>query len=116
MKATSLVVLFATSLAITVSTGCDAGVKERDVVPQVETILAQSQIPCDVSVTFEGVGEGDADNAYAMIRVKTVHASEQGSAEVEILMIRSSGGWNVDPKGAAALRREAITLCEGGQE
>jgi hypothetical protein len=116
VKATSVFGLLATSLVVTVSTGCDAVINQQDVVPQVEAILAQSQIPCDVSVTFEGVGEGDADNAYAMIRLKAVGAPGQGNVDVETLMTRSRGGWDVEPKGAYALRSKATTLCTGVQE
>lgn len=90
VKATSVFGLLATSLVVTVSTGCDAEIKEQDVVPQVD--------------------------AYTMIRLKAVGASGRGNVEVETLMTRSIRGWDVEPKAANTLRSKATTLCTGGQE
>ena len=75
MKATKLFGFLAMALMLTMVTGCGVAIEGRDVVPQVEKILAQSHLACDMSVTFQGVGEGDADTAYAMIHLKTAGSS-----------------------------------------
>lgn len=111
MKATCFVVLRAGFLGVLL-VGCGQGLDGDDLVSQTERILAEAKPGCPVDATFNGAGEGDADSAYAEIRLETGPASNRRSVDVEVWASNmKSGYWDIQREGSAGLVAAAHRLC-----
>jgi hypothetical protein len=63
-------------------------------------------------VSFEGIGEGDADSAYATFRIEKKSADGSRSGNVEILVARTgSHAWKIDERGVNQIVAVARELC-----
>lgn len=100
----ALVLLFA---------GCWRGPSDDELVSQTKHILSKAHPGCTIDAAFSGVGEGDADNAYAAIRLESGPVDGRQSKNVEVLVTnRKSGQWEIQQNGSARLVDAANQLCK----
>jgi hypothetical protein len=93
--------------------GCWRGPSGDEIVSQTHRILSEMNSDCVVDVAFNGVGEGDADNAYAAIHLETGPANDRLSKDVEVLVSdMRSGRWDIQQEGSTQLVEAAIQLCK----
>lgn len=93
--------------------GCGQGSDGDELVSQAERILSQCKPDCALEISFAGVGEGDADNAYATLRLKTGPASDRRARDVEVLVSRlESDRWEISQVGSEQLIEMAAELCD----
>lgn len=93
--------------------GCGRGPSGDELVLQTKHILSEASLGCAIDVAFNGVGEGDADNAYAAIRLETGPAKGRRSKDVEVLVSDlKSGRWDIQQAGSTQLVDAAIQLCK----
>ena len=93
-------------------TGCERGPSGDGLVSQTKRILSEARPGCTIDVVFNGVGEGDADNAYATIRLETGSVDGRRSKDVEVLISDlKSDRWDIQQEGSAQLVDAAIQLC-----
>ncbi|WP_141400850.1 hypothetical protein [Pseudoxanthomonas wuyuanensis] len=93
--------------------GCGRGPSGDELVSQTKRILLEASLGCTIDVTFNGIGEGDADNAYAAIRLETGPASDRRSTDVEVLVSDwKSDHWEIQQDDATRLVDAANQLCK----
>ena len=101
------------SALFTLLSGCGRGPDGGGLVSQAERILSQGKPDCALEVSFEGVGEGDADDAYATLRLKAGPASDRRVRDVEVLVSRlESDRWEISQVGSEQLIEMATNLCD----
>ncbi|WP_454832017.1 hypothetical protein [Pseudoxanthomonas wuyuanensis] len=92
--------------------GCGRGPSGDELVSQTKRTLSEASPGCMIDVAFNGVGEGDADNAYAAIRLETGPAGGRRSKDVEVLVSNwKSGRWEIQQDDATRLVNAANKLC-----
>lgn len=107
------VVLLGAMLALLL-VGCERGPSGDELVSQTKRILSEAHPGCTIDVAFNGIGEGDADNAYAVMRLETGPAGGRRSKDVEVRVSDwKSGRWDIQKEDSARLINEAIQLCKG---
>lgn len=93
--------------------GCGRGPSGDELISQAKRILSEANPGCAIDVAFNGVGEGDADNAYAAIRLEAGPANGRRSKDVEVLVSDfKSGRWDIQQGGSTQLVDAAIQLCK----
>lgn len=98
-------------------TGCGQGPSGDELVSQTRSILAEANPGCPIDATFNGVGEGDADSAYAGIRLETGPEGSRRSTDVEVLISNMrSDRWEVQQRGSTELMAAAHRLCRHRHE
>lgn len=98
---------------LTLLVGCGRGPSGDELVLQAKRILSEANPGCTVDVAFNGIGEGDADNAYAVIRLETGPASGRRFKDVEVLVSSlKSGRWDIQQESSTQLIGAAIQLCK----
>jgi hypothetical protein len=106
------VVLFGAMLALLL-VGCERGPSGDELVSQTKRILSEAHPSCTIDVASNGIGEGDADNAYAAMRLETGPAGDRRSKDVEVLVSDwKSGRWAIQQAGSTQLVNAAIQLCK----
>lgn len=101
------------SVTLMLLAGCERGPSGDELVSQTKRILSEAYPGCVIDMAFKGVGEGDADNAYAAIRLETGPAGGRRSKEVEVLVSDlKSGRWDIQQAGSTQLVDAAIQLCK----
>lgn len=104
----SLIVITCAFLA-----SCERGPQSEEVVSQAEQVLSEAHIGCAIDVLFQGVGEGDSDNAYAIIRLETDAGNTRSFKDVEVLVSDwGYGRWKLQQAAATQLVRAAKELCK----
>lgn len=94
--------------------GCERGPSGDELVSQTKRILSNPNPGCAIDVAFNGIGEGDADNAYAEIRLETGPANGRRSKDVEVLVSDlKTGRWDIQQQSSTQLIDAAIQLCKG---
>lgn len=92
--------------------GCGRGPDGNELAAQVRSILSDSGLECAVDVNFEGIGEGDADSAYATIQLEEGLADGRRSRNVEVLVSRTeSRTWKINEQGSNQIIAKARELC-----
>lgn len=98
---------------LTLLVGCGRGPSGDELVSQTKRILSEANPDCGIDVVFNGIGEGDADSAYAAIRLETGSANGRRSKDVEVLVSDlKSGRWDIQQAGSTQLVDAAIQLCK----
>jgi hypothetical protein len=92
---------------------CARGPQSEEVVSQAQQVLSEAQIGCAIDVLFQGVGEGDSDSAYAIIRLETGAGSTHRFKDVEVLVSDwNSDRWKLQQAAATQLLEAAKELCK----
>jgi hypothetical protein len=60
-------------------------------------------------VSFNGIGEGDSDNAYALVTLTPREGESPVAAEV--LLSRLSGRWQITQQSSQQLVKAAKEIC-----
>ena len=93
--------------------GCERGPNGNELVSQTKRILSESHPGCAIDVVFNGIGEGDADNAYAEMHLEAGPENGRRSKDVEVLVSDfESNHWNIHRVGSDQLTEAAIQLCK----
>ena len=93
-------------------TGCGPRLGSTLVERQVKSLLKESKISCEIAVSFRGVGEGDADNAYAIVRLGARRGNGLPHRDVNMLFSRfPSGKWTLQNASSPDLVKAARELC-----
>lgn len=92
--------------------GCGRGPSGDELISQTKHILLEAHPGCTIDAVFNGIGEGDEDNAYAAIRLETGPANDRRSQDVEVLVSdEKSGRWDIQQAGSTRLADAATQLC-----
>lgn len=92
--------------------GCGRGPNGDELVSQTKRILSEANPGCAIGVAFNGIGEGDADSAYAAIRLEAGPVNSRRSKDVEVLVSDvKSGRWDIQQVGSTQLVDAATELC-----
>lgn len=93
--------------------GCGQGPSGEEIVLRTKRILSEAHLGCTIDVAFNGVGEGDADNAYAAIQLETGPVGDRRSKNVEVLVSDwKSGHWGIQQDDSIRLLNAASQLCK----
>lgn len=93
--------------------GCGRGPSSKELISQTKRLLLEANPGCLIDVDFNDVGEGDADNAYAAIRLETGPVNGRRSKDVEVLVSDlKSGRWDIQQVGSTQLVDAATELCK----
>lgn len=92
---------------------CSQGPQSQDIVQQVQQVLTEASVSCSVKVAYNGVGEGDADNAYASLTFAIAEQAGQPKlVPVEVLLSRVNGdGWEVADISKKKIVETASSVC-----
>lgn len=106
------IAMFAATTALLA--GCSGQLQGDSVLKQVSEQLSKSDIGCSIETFFKGVGEGDADTAYAMIRLSLGEANARSpDQDVELMFSRQKNGlWVVTSESSEQLISVAKAMCE----
>lgn len=92
---------------------CALGPQGDEVVSQAKQVLSEAKIGCDIDVLFQGVGEGDSDFAYAIIRLESASGGTRNFKDVEVLVSDwNSGRWKLQQVAVMPLVEAAKELCK----
>lgn len=95
-------------LIILALNGCSSRIEGKDVASQAQSTLSKAYPGCSISVSFKGIGEGDSDNAYAMVTL----TSRNDPVNVELLLSRwKEGRWRIAQQSSQQLVRAAKEIC-----
>lgn len=90
--------------------GCSAQIDEKDIALQGKDILSKAYPSCSVEVRFEGVGEGDSENAYA--RLTLTSNKIDSSVDAEIFISRwNKKRWEITQQSSQELIKAAREIC-----
>ena len=93
--------------------GCTGRLQEVDILKQVNEKLTENKIGCSVSTEYKGVGEGDADTAYATVALqrKKGNASKP-SRDIELMFSHQRNeGWLITDDSSRELTSTAKAIC-----
>lgn len=108
LRAVSMSVMLALLLV-----SCERDIEGDELVSQAERILSAATPGCAIDVASGGIGEGDADHAYAIIRLETGPPGDRQSKDVEVLVSDfESDYWRIQQHGSTQLVDSAIQLCK----
>lgn len=101
------------SVLVLLLAGCGRGPSGDELVSQAKRILSEAPPACAIDVVFNGIGEGDADNAYAAIRLETGPAGDRRFKDVEVLVSDwKSDRWEIHQDDSSRLTNAADQLCK----
>lgn len=90
--------------------GCSTRIEGKDVVSQAQSTLSKAYPSCSLAVSFKGIGEGDSDNAYALVTLAS--GKGENPVDAEVLLSRlNSGRWQITQQSSQQLVRAAKEIC-----